>query len=129
LFRSTTHADLKGTDEEKLQTFMEQKREEIGFNGTILVAKHGEILLSRGYGYADFENKIDNTPDTVFPIASLSKSFTALSILQLEGQGKLSIDDRLNKYFDDFPNGDNITIHHLLTHSSGIPDILKITEK
>ncbi|MCT8136849.1 beta-lactamase family protein [Anaerobacillus sp. CMMVII] len=127
-FGSTTHSHLKGTDAEKLTAFMDQKASDIGFNGTVLVAKEGEVLFSKGYGYADKENEIANTPDTVFHIASLSKSFTALSILQLEELGKLQTEDPISNYFEDFPNGDRITVHHLLNHSSGIPELLSLVE-
>jgi CubicO group peptidase (beta-lactamase class C family) len=127
-FGSTTHSNLKGTDAEKLQTFMYKKAKDINFNGTVLVAKDGEVLFSKGYGYADQEKKIENKTDTVFHIASLSKPFTAVSILQLEEKGKLSTEDRLSKYFPDFPRGDEITIHQLLNHSSGIPELLKLVE-
>jgi CubicO group peptidase (beta-lactamase class C family) len=92
------------------------------FSGSVLVAKGDEILLEKGYGKADIENDIQNTPDTKFRIGSLTKSFTAMAIMQLVEKGKLSLDDKLTKFIPDYPNGDKITIHNLLTHTSGIFD-------
>jgi CubicO group peptidase (beta-lactamase class C family) len=92
------------------------------FNGSALVAKAGKILLRKGYGYADFEKGISNTPATVFKLASLTKQFTAMGILILEEKGKLSTKDTISKFLPDYPGGDQITIHHLLTHTSGITE-------
>lgn len=95
------------------------------FNGTILITHHEKIILKKGYGYANFEYNIANTPQTKFLIASNTKSFTALAIMQLQEKKLLTIHDKLNKYIPDFPHGDTITIHHLLTHSSGIKNYYK----
>ncbi|MFA9556744.1 serine hydrolase domain-containing protein [Evansella sp. AB-rgal1] len=125
---STTHSNLKGTNTERLHTFMVQKTKELDFNGTVLVVRDEEVLLSEGYGYADLDNQVENSPDTIFNIASLSKSFTAVAILQLEEQGRLSIKDSITKYLADFPTRDDITVHHLLTHTSGLPELLSLVE-
>lgn len=93
------------------------------FEGSVLVAQGEDILFSEGYGLASREHQIPNSIDTVFRIASLSKSFTAVAILQLQEKGLLSIHDTIDKYLPDYPLGDKISIHHLLTHSSGIPSI------
>lgn len=90
------------------------------FSGSILVARHGKVLLKKGYGLRDAIVAAPNTPGTIFNIASLTKSFTATLILQLQQQGKLAVSDKLSKYYPSFPNGDSITIHQLLTHTSGI---------
>jgi CubicO group peptidase (beta-lactamase class C family) len=90
------------------------------FSGVILIAREGKILVNQGYGLANRELAVANTPDTRFHIASVSKSFTAAAILVLEQRGKLSVKDPLSKFIPDYPNGDKITIHHLLTHTSGI---------
>ena len=92
------------------------------FSGSVLVAKDGIVLLSKGYGMADYARKIANTPQTKFRIGSITKQFTALAIMQLRQQGLLDIHDPLSKYIPDYPSGDQITIHHLLTHTSGIPN-------
>lgn len=92
------------------------------FNGNILIAKGERIFLNKSYGAADFENNIMNTPQTRFLIASITKQFTATIIMQLQEKGLLSIEDTIDKYVTGFPKyGDQITIHHLLTHTSGLP--------
>ena len=94
------------------------------FMGSVLVAKHDEVVLSRGYGFANLEWDIPNTPDTKFRLGSISKQFTAACILRLEEQGKLSVSDPVKKYLDDAPpTWDKITIHHVLTHTAGIPSV------
>jgi CubicO group peptidase (beta-lactamase class C family) len=92
------------------------------FNGAVLVAKCDKIILSKGYGYSDFENKKLNDKNSIFQIYSITKTFTSTMIFKLIEQNKLSLNDRLGKFFPSFPNGDNITIEHLLTHTSGIND-------
>jgi CubicO group peptidase (beta-lactamase class C family) len=96
------------------------------FNGSVLVAKKGKILLSKGYGMANFNYDVPNTNLTKFKLASVSKQFTAMLIMILEERGKLSTDDKLSKYIPDYPQGDKITIHNLLTHTSGIPDFTQL---
>lgn len=90
------------------------------FNGTVLVARGGEVILQKGYGYRDAEKKLPNDGESVFQVGSITKQITAAVIMQLQEEGKLSVSDRLDKYFKGFPNGDRITIEHLLTHTSGL---------
>jgi CubicO group peptidase (beta-lactamase class C family) len=91
------------------------------FMGSVLVAKNGKIILSKSYGMADLEWNVPNSPSTRFNIASMTKQFTAASILLLEDRGKLKTDDFVKKYLPDAPpSWDNIKIYHLLTHTSGI---------
>lgn len=95
--------------------------EDAGFSGAVLVARHGRILLHKGYGLADRRRKISCRPDTIFDIGSITKQFTAAAILRLEADGKLSTDDPLSRFFDDVPaDKANITVHQLLTHTSGL---------
>jgi CubicO group peptidase (beta-lactamase class C family) len=111
------------TDEQKAKRFdsiCEVYSGKNMFSGSVLIAKNNKILLSKGYGMANYSYDIPNTPATKFKLASVSKQFTAMAIMILQEKGKLSTDDKLNKYIADYPNGDKITIHHLLTHSSGI---------
>src|SRR5450432_3929632 len=82
--------------------------------------KQNTALLRKAYGLADREWDIANTADTKFRIGSITKQFTAACILQLAEQGKLSIEDKLNKYIPDFPKVDSVTIQMLLNHTSGI---------
>jgi len=86
----------------------------------VLVSRHGQVLFERGYGYADLEHGVRITPETKFRIGSVTKQFTAAAILRLQEQGKLSVRDPLSKYRPGFPRGDEVTLHHLLTHTSGI---------
>lgn len=88
----------------------------------VLVAQNGKILLEKGYGLADREHHVAVTTETKFRICSVSKQFTAAAILKLQEEGKLSVNDKLSKYIPDFPRGDEVTLHHLLTHTSGIPN-------
>ncbi|MNU59378.1 Penicillin-binding protein 4* [compost metagenome] len=90
------------------------------FSGTVLVTKNDSVLLKQSYGLADYEWNVQNTIDTKFSLASVSKQFTAAAILQLVDRKQLSLDDQLNLFFPDFPNGSSITIHMLLTHMSGL---------
>jgi CubicO group peptidase (beta-lactamase class C family) len=86
----------------------------------VLVAKDGKVLFKRGYGLACLEHRVPVTPQTKFRIGSITKQFTAAAILKLQEEGKLSLQDKLAKYVPDFPRGEEVTIHHLLTHTSGI---------
>jgi len=85
----------------------------------VLVAQNGKILYQHGFGYANIEKDIPVTPETKFRIGSITKQFTAAAILKLVEKGKMKLDDKLSKYIPDFPRGDEVTIYHLLTHTSG----------
>ena len=76
--------------------------------------------FEKGYGLTDIEHQAAITPESKFRIGSLTKQFTAAAILKLQEEGKLSVTDKLSKYIPDFPRGDEVTLHHLLTHTSGI---------
>src|SRR4051812_32280329 len=90
------------------------------FNGAALVAKNGTILLDKGYGYRNASEKIPNDNHSIFQIGSVTKQFTTAIILKLQQQGKLTVKDKLSKYFPDYPKGDSITLEQLMTHTSGI---------
>jgi CubicO group peptidase (beta-lactamase class C family) len=93
------------------------------FTGSILVAKDGRPIISKGYGMADYELDVPNTPATVFRLASLSKAFTATAIMLLQERRKLNVEDHICRYLDMCPEAwQPITIKHLLTHTSGIPN-------
>ncbi len=98
------------------------------FNGSILVMQNGKAIYKKSFGMADREWNIPNTEATKFRIGSVTKQFTAACILLLEEQGKLSVDDHLNKYIPDYPKGDSITIHMLLNHTSGIKNYTNLPE-
>jgi CubicO group peptidase (beta-lactamase class C family) len=92
------------------------------FNGSLLVAKNGQVLLEKGYGYQSFRAGTLNEANTVYMIASVTKQFTAVVVLKLIANHRMNLSDPLSKYFPAYPNGDHITIYHLLTHTAGIPD-------
>jgi len=92
------------------------------FMGSVLVARGGQVVFSKGYGSADLEWDVPNSSTTKFRLGSITKQFTAASILLLEERGKLSVNDPVKKHLPDAPAAwDKITIFHVLTHTSGIP--------
>jgi CubicO group peptidase (beta-lactamase class C family) len=93
------------------------------FNGTVLLARNGKVVFEKGYGMANFEWDIPNAPSTKFRLGSITKQFTSMAIMQLAERGLLNVQDPIGKYLPDYPKpvADRVTIHHLLTHSSGIP--------
>lgn len=94
------------------------------FNGSVLVAEKGEIIYKSGFGQANMEWDVPNKANTKHRLASVSKQFTAMLIVQLAAENKLKLDVPITSYLPDYPktNGDKITSHHLLTHTSGIPN-------
>ncbi len=111
--------------DELVQTYVRDKT----FMGAVLVARGADVVLSKGYGSANLEWNIPNTPATKFRLGSITKQFTAASILLLAERGKLTLDDPIKKYMPDAPAGwDRITIFNLLTHTSGIPNFTSLPE-
>jgi CubicO group peptidase (beta-lactamase class C family) len=92
------------------------------FMGSVLVACAGDVLLSQGYGMANLEHSVANSPQTKFRLGSVTKQFTAAAILQLQEQGLLKVDRPISTYLPAYPQGELITVHHLLTHTAGIPN-------
>jgi CubicO group peptidase (beta-lactamase class C family) len=93
------------------------------FTGAILIVRKGAPVLRAAYGKASYQLDVSNTPEARFHIASISKPFTAAAILQLQEQRKLSLADPVSRFLPDFPNGNRITLDHLLTHTSGIHNV------
>ena len=109
--------------EQVVQTYVRDKT----FMGAVLVARGSDVILSNGYGFANLEWEVPNTPTTKFRLGSITKQFTAASILLLEERGKLRLDDPIKKHVPDAPVAwDAITIFNLLTHSSGIPNFTSL---
>ncbi|MFI6299696.1 serine hydrolase domain-containing protein [Nonomuraea sp. NPDC050790] len=105
--------------DDHLRDLAEQDR----FSGTVLVAHRGRPVLSRAYGMADQQREIPNGPDTIYALASASKPFTGLAIVQLAQQGRLRFHERLSAYLDDFPaDVGAVTVHQMLTHTGGMTD-------
>ena len=97
--------------------------EEAGFSGAVLVIRDGEVVLDKGYGMANQERGIPNTPETLFAVGSVPIDFTKAAILQLEDVGKLKTSDRITKYFDNVPDDkQTMTLDHLMTGGSGLPN-------
>jgi CubicO group peptidase (beta-lactamase class C family) len=95
----------------------------------VLVEKDGKVLLRKGYGMANLEHGVPISPETVFEVGSVTKQFTAAAILMLQERGKLSVEDDITKHLTDFPTqGKKVTIHNLLTHTSGIPSYTGMEE-
>jgi len=93
------------------------------FSGSVLVATNGNIVFAKGYGLANREHGIANTTNTIFRLASVTKQFTAMCILILQEERKLNVTNHIAQYIKECPAAwTNITIHHLLTHTGGIPD-------
>jgi D-alanyl-D-alanine carboxypeptidase len=89
---------------------------------SVAIVKDGNLALARGYGWADLENDVPASAETVYRLGSITKQFTALAIMQLVEQNKLSLDDELTKFLPDYPSaGHKVTVRHLLNHTSGIP--------
>jgi CubicO group peptidase (beta-lactamase class C family) len=112
-------ADPAARMQQIVQTFVADK----SFMGTVLVVKDGKPILDKGYGSADLEWGVANKPAVKFRLGSLTKQFTAASILLLQERGKLNVTDPISKYLTDAPPAwQNITIYNVLTHTSGIPN-------
>jgi len=95
--------------------------EKFGFSGVVLVAKDGHVVLAKGYGFADRARRIRYTAETIAPIGSVTKQFTAAAVLKMEMMGRLRVEDSIAKYLPGVPEDKrSVTLHHLLTHTSGI---------
>jgi CubicO group peptidase (beta-lactamase class C family) len=106
----------------EFERYMDACNEVEHFSGTVHVTRDGSTLFSKGYGLANAEHQVPNTPQTKFRLGSITKQFTAMAILILQEQGKLALDDAIGKYFDDPPGAwKDVTVHHLLSHTSGVP--------
>ena len=93
------------------------------FMGNAIVVRDGAVVFAKGYGMANLEHQVPNARSTKFRIGSITKQFTAAAILQLQDRGLLDVQAPVATYLPDYPNGDLITIHHLLTHTAGIPNL------
>ena len=116
-------------DIERMDEIVRAQSDGLRFMGSVLVAKDGETLFERSYGYANLEWDIPNTRDTKFRIGSITKQFTAAAILLLEERGRLDLDDKVGKHMPDAQAAwDDVTVFHLLTHTSGIPSFTGFPE-
>lgn len=119
LLISLAHGDDSNS---RLDQIVQSRVADHSFMGSVLVAKGDTILVNRGYGSANLEWSIPNSPTTKFRLGSVTKQFTAASILLLDERGKLKVSDPVKKYMANAPAAwDKITLFHVLTHTSGIP--------
>lgn len=122
---SCSAQDLASKADEYLKAHVKTGR----FSGSVLIARAGKPLFSMGYGMANLEHDVPNTAQTKFRLGSITKQFTAAAILQLEERGKLSVQDPVCKYVEECPSAwQKVTIHNLLTHTSGIPNMTSFPE-
>ncbi|HEV7475488.1 MAG TPA: serine hydrolase, partial [Pyrinomonadaceae bacterium] len=121
VFQTTICAQDKARKIDGLMSLYHQYQE---FNGTVLVAENGSVIYKKGFGLANMEWNIPNEPDTKFRLGSITKQFTATLILQLVEQGKLKLDGKVTDYLPDYrkDTGARMTLHHLLSHTSGLPN-------
>jgi hypothetical protein len=117
-------ASCEETKAKRIHDLVNASAEYGQFNGSVLVAEKGEVIYKNGFGLANMEWDIPNQANTKHRLASVSKQFTAMLIVQLAAENKLKLDAPITSYLPDYPKvtGDKITIHHLLTHTSGIPN-------
>ncbi|HXF43807.1 MAG TPA: serine hydrolase [Pyrinomonadaceae bacterium] len=120
------------TDQEliaKVDEYMAAATKVLGFGGTILIARDGKPIISKGYGMANIEHSVPNSPQTVFRLGSITKQFTAMAIMMLQERGRLKIDDPICNYLKDCPAAwQTVNIRQLLTHTSGIPSYTAFPE-
>ena len=118
---STSEVKVAPSKVDKINEVVQLYADYEGFNGAILVAHEGEVIFKKGFGWADMEWDIPNTTDTKFRLASVTKPFTSMLTMQLVANGTLDLHTPISTYLPDYPkqNGEQITIHHLLTHTSG----------
>lgn len=109
--------------EQAVQDYLQPLLATKNFSGVVLIAQGERIILQKGYGEASIEHQVPNGPKTTFQIASISKPFTAAAIMLLAEEGKIDLKAPLAAILPSYPNGDKLTVHHLLTHTSGIPNI------
>ncbi|MCU0435408.1 MAG: beta-lactamase family protein [Bacteroidia bacterium] len=120
------HTKGTASDSEIDALIAKEFNDKTGPGGVFLVAQHGKPVYLKAFGKANIELEVDMTTDKVFQIGSMTKQFTAVAVLMLEEQGKLLVNDQVSKFIPDYPSGDKIKLHHLLTHTSGIKDFTKM---
>lgn len=126
LFIAVYASDAQSFESKTDSLIKTEFNDENGPGGVFMVSKKGKIIYKKAFGKANIELGVATTTDNVFQLGSMTKQFTAVAILMLEAQGKLKTSDAVAQYVSDFPNGANITLHHLLTHTSGIKDFTKM---
>ena len=113
---------------DRIDALMQQKSRSAQFNGTVLVAIQGKIVYEQAFGSADLEWNVPNDKQTKFEIGSLTKQFTALLVLQLVNEGRMRLDGHISNYLPYYrrDTGARVTVHELLSHTSGIPNFITL---
>ncbi len=111
----------------KLDSIFTRFNKRYDFHGSVIVAKKGKVVFKNHYGYADFKKKTMIDENSVFQLASVSKQFTAAAIMILQEKGKLSIDDKVTRFYPAFPY-EEVTVQQLLNHTSGLPKYFWLAE-
>jgi len=114
------------TLESEIHDFLTTLEKNEEYSGSVLISKDEKIWFNRGYNFANREHQVKNTPETKFRIGSITKQFTAMAITILQEHGELNVADNISKFIPSYQYGDQIKLHHLLTHSSGIPNITQL---
>ena len=109
----------------KISRLISDSFENDQFNGALLVASDGNIIFKNAYGYANWETKTNQRLNSIFSIASISKTFTSMAIMVLREQNKLEYDSKVDRYLPELPNAEKITIRHLLNHTSGMHSFME----
>lgn len=113
---------IKGRKTEaRLDEVFRKLRNTYGFNGAVLLSENNHVIYKKAYGYSDLKSREELSTQSVFQLASVSKQFTAIAVMMLKSKGLLSYDDKIAKYYPDFPYAE-VTIRHLLNHRGGLPD-------
>ena len=120
---ATTQDSAARAMKQRVDKFVQPYVASNNFTGVILVRREGRVQLNQGYGMANYELGVANSPESRFHIASVTKAFTAAAALLLAERGKLSLEDPVSRYLPDYPQGDRIRIEHLLKHTAGIPNL------
>ena len=112
------------TTAQKIDNLIKQYTDYGEFNGSVLISQNDGVILKKGYGYANFEQSTPNSSHTKFYIGSVTKTFTDMLVLQMVQKGLIKLDGKVSDYLPNYPkpNGNQVTIYNLLTHTSGIPD-------
>lgn len=113
-------SDAQSLVSTRTDTLLSYYNQLLEFNGNVLLARDNNVVIHKGYGYRIVDKELVCDTNTIFQVGEVTQSITATVVLMLHEQGKLNLNDKLSKYYPEYPNGDKITIEHLLTHTSGI---------
>jgi CubicO group peptidase (beta-lactamase class C family) len=113
---------------QKIDSFLTSHYNNGNLNGNVLIAEKGNVIYKKSFGFSNESTKEKLNENSIFELASVSKQFTAMAIVILKEKGKLNYDDKMSKYIPELSNYDNITVRHLLNHTSGLPDYMEIMD-